>query len=424
MKELIDRVLSTSERVFKTDTRYIARNGSWQYIGMFASALSGLAIASAFARFLTPTTYGLYKYIQSIASTASAVSLDGMGLSVTQAAARGVHSSLARGVRYALLWNILVGILSLVVASYYALKGDMMLAGGIALSALLFPLYLSFDMYKSYLVGVKEFGRLAKYRIFEAIGVAVILISAAYLSDSPVILVGTYYAAYAGISAVLFFHLRKTIRHVQDASGESADDLFSFGLHNSAMRFLGPIARNIDKIAVFQFLGPAELAIYAFATALPDQLKMVTNLRQLMMPRFAKRTLQEIRRTAIRKATLLTLVVGVIITTYIAAAPYIYALLFPAYIESVWYSQLYALSMLAVGGSVVSAAHTAHKKVKHLYAQTMFQPLLRIVLTLVLGWQYGLLGVVGAVIIARFAGLIFSFILLFALRDDVEVKAA
>src|ERR1019366_9423325 len=69
----------------------------------------------------------------------------------------------------------------------------------------------------------------------------------------------------------LFIAYRHTLRTYKPST-EPTPELMRYGAHLSIIGVFSTIAAQIDSVLTFHFLGPAVLAIYSFATAIPDRI--------------------------------------------------------------------------------------------------------------------------------------------------------
>src|SRR3990167_3844267 len=181
-----------------------------------------------------------------------------------------------------------------------------------------------------------------------------------------------------------------------------------YGGHLSAMEVIGQITRHLDKILIFHYLGAAPLAIYAFAIAPVEQLQGGKKiLSTLITPKVSGRPFEELQRSTPRKALLLTAYALLLALVYTLSAPYLYKLFFPQYLDSVFYSQIYSLTLLAVAGTIFNETLIAHKKTKELYVHRTIIPIVQIILFFILLPIFGLMGlIITHVIMRSFASLL------------------
>ena len=144
--------------------------------------------------------------------------------------------------------------------------------------------------------------------------------------------------------------------------------MMRYAKHLSFMKILGGIANNIDKVLLFHFVGPIQLAIYSFAIAIPDQTKgPLKMLNTMIQAKFVTRTDESIRASMRNKMIWLAISSIAFIALYILIAPYFYGFFFPNYMDAVLYSQIYVVSMLGMIVSPAASYLVAKKKVKKQY---------------------------------------------------------
>ncbi len=168
------------------------------------------------------------------------------------------------------------------------------------------------------------------------------------------------------------------------------------------MGVLNGIAGNIDKVLLFHFVGPVQLAIYSFAIAIPDQTKgPLKMLNTMLQAKFVNRSDEEIHAGMKNKMLWLAISSVAFIIAYILIAPYFYAFFFPNYTESVLYSQIYVLSSLGLIFSPAASYLAAKKKVKEQYISKIAATTLQITALLIGVIFWGLLGLIIARVATR-----------------------
>lgn len=386
------RLLRWSEKYTKTDMVYLAQGSFWLILGQILSASTALGAAIFFGHAATQDTYGNFKYILSLAGLFAAFSLTGVGTSVTQATARGKEGVLSQGFRLSLKWSIGIAIASLGTAAYYYfIDHNNFTATSLLIVALLVPLINSFSLYDPFLVGKREFGRdtIYSFLVYTLPTVAVIL-SFLFISQRAIVMVASYLVTQTIVSGLLYLNtLRLAQNHTEDP------EMLSYSKHLSVMGLVNVIADKIDSIAIFTFLGPAQLAIYSYAIAMPEQIKaLIKMIVPLSIGKYAERTMEEIQGSIHRRLTLLFAVILVTVLLYIVAAPYLFALLIPVYMDAVGYSRLYALSLIFGFTTPLFSILQAHKNTRVLYRVTNTSALFLIIATPILAYSYGILGAI------------------------------
>lgn len=400
LKIKIVSLLRWSERYTKTDMLYLAKGGSWLFIGQVVSTLSVFITSIAFANLLPPDVYGIYKYVLSITSILAITTLTGMDSAVTQAVARGYDGSLSQAFRTKLKWGTLGTVASLFIALYYYTQGNLVLALSFCIVAIFTPFNESFDLYNSFLFGKKDFGTQAKYGVLSKILIVSSIVTTLFLTNNIWIILSVYFMSLFLPSA---FFLIKTLRK-QKENNNIDKDTVSYGKHLSLIGIIGLIAMELDKILIFQNIGATELAIFVLAVAPVDQLKgIMKNLNSLALPKLANQKGEDIKKSINHKILILALITGGIVLVYILLAPIFFKLFFPKYLSSVIYSQILSISLIgAVISSFLYTVLESQKAKEQLYKFNIYGNLFTIILLFPLVLAFGIWGAISARIISRY----------------------
>lgn len=404
------RFLRWSERYTKTDMVFLVRTAFWSNAGVLTAALLGLGLYVIFGHFLSQETYGTYQYLLALSVFLNAFTLTGMNAAVTRSVARGFDGVLRRAVMLQLRYGLIPGILCLFAAAYYAYNGNLVLAGGLFILGFTTPATNAFNSYSAFLTGKQDFRRGFLYNVvgnipyYGAIALVAILARNALLILLANCLVNM---------AVQFAAYRVTLsrRVANDADDPEA---YRFGMHLSAMNVPIVMLGQIDSLLAFHFIGAVGLAIYSFSTGIPDQLgRFFKFIPSAALPRFATEGESVVRAALLRRVIQLALAGAALAAVYAISAHLLFSLLFPKYLEAVALSQLYAVSLIAIPTAMVTAALTAHGRVRSLYVFNIGTAILQTALQLSGVLMFGLLGLVAGKVIASFAALGIALILFF-----------
>lgn len=400
--------LRRSEAYFKTDMVYLFRAGFWNNLNAFILALLSLVLYIAFAHFLSKETYGTYQYLLSFFSIATALTLTGMNNAVVRAVAQGYEGTMRASVMTQLRWGVLPLAGSLLCAAYYGYMGNSLLALGLVVIAVCTPLLYAFNTYNTLFMGRKDFSRATILSTGGYILYYGVLVVAAILSASPleILMVNL-------ISQVLIFYALYRYTLAVHRPNTSVDtEALSYGLHLSAMGVIGSVAGQMGNIFIFHFLGPAALAIYSFASAGPERLGGICFkfLGSAVLPKFAERTVEEIRAELTRKLLWATLAGVVVMLFYWAIASPFFLILFPNYYhDALPYSYAIAVGLvLGAGIQLPLAALTALKHTRSLYIFNIANPIVQIVFPLTGILVGGLWGMV----VGHLLTIVFAMVLL------------
>jgi O-antigen/teichoic acid export membrane protein len=407
-KKKVYQLLRRSEKYTKTDMVYLARGGSWLTFGQVVSVLCAFLLSVAFANFLPKEIYGQYRYIISITGALIILTLPGLKIALVRAVARSLEGSLLKALTTKLKWSVMFSLTLLGMAGYFYYQTNYNFALAFLVAAILFPLSEGFVLYSSYLVGKKLFDLEVKYRLTAKIISTGLMALALLLSNNLIILVLTYFLSQFCFNG-LFFYL--TLRKLTSNKKEGKKTI-SYGKHLTVMDALNNIAAYLDKILVFHFIGPIELAVYSFATAPPEQIKgLLKNIEPLALPKLATKTKREVKKTILSKSLKFGLFVAVGVIAYILLSPLLYKIFFPKYIESVFYSQIFSISLIGMIGTPIHIALQSQMAKKQLYQFNIYTSLIQITLMSFLLYFYGLLGLILARVITRFINIgILSFL--------------
>ncbi|MBI2065501.1 MAG: oligosaccharide flippase family protein [Candidatus Zambryskibacteria bacterium] len=405
LRNKTSNLLHQSENFLKTDTTYLAKGGFWLSLGQGVAMLSGFLISLAFANLFPKESFGNYKFILSVASILGIFTFTGLNTSIIQSTARGFGGSLRQGFRINLKWSIGIFLGGLALGIYYYINGNILLSFSFLLAGILLPITASAGLYGAYLMGKKDFKRSTFYGMARNIVPAVALIATLIISPSLPVIIAVYFVIGALVPLFLYY---KTLRAYKHENKEEDPGIVLYSGHLSAMDIIGNFAHYLDKILIFHYLGAVPLAIYAFAIAPVEQLQSGKKiLSTLILPKISGRSFEELQESGPRKALLLTIYALGLAFLWVILAPYFYRLLFPQYLDSVFYSQIYAFTLLAISGTIFNETLIAHKKKKELYLHRTIVPIVQIVLFFILLPLYGLMGlVVTHVIMRSFSGLL------------------
>ena len=404
-----NRILNWISKKLGTDAHYLASGGFWLTIARAMFIVSAFILSIAFANLLPLEVFGTYQFVLSLVTIAGAFTLTGMNTVVMQGTARGFGGMLIWGFKRRLIWGLTVSVILLAGAVYYVLNDNHTLAGALIIASVFVPLLESFKLYRSYLVGKKDFKRNTLFSVYYQIIPLFVLLAALYLSNSVIVILFTYFVSNTLVVAFLFF-TTKTLS-AQEENRDIDDEGFRYSTHLSFLGVINKVAGNIDKILIFHFLGAAPVAIYHFAAAPPRQLRSLNKiLEALLAPKLPNRSIPELKRSLPKRALLMFLVAGLITGAYIVAAPFFFSVFFPQYLDSIRFSQVFSLTLLFMPMVFFAQTFVAHAKKKELYIAKTVSPAVRIALFVVLIPLYGIWGVIAALIGTR---LITSAVIIF-----------
>lgn len=396
IKQSYNQLQHRLQRVTKTDTRYLARNSFWVTLAYTVQVLSGALLTVVLARELTKEDLGVYQFVLAVAGVISAFTLTGLGQALVRGVAKGNGGLLRTAFRYKLLWSTLITLAAGIIASYYALKGVPELALAFLLVGASAPFIESFKLYENFLQGKEAFRDTALLGAWRKPIPLIALIITAYLYPEPLALVAVYFIT----NALSYGLVYRTVLQKYPAEKTHDRETFRLGWHLSLSTTFSRIVSQFDKLIIYHFLGPVAVASYTIAQ-LGSRYSggFISSAAYMFLPKLAKQELTTLQETLPRKVLLFTLVMAVGVFSYIIIAPYLFALLFPNYPESVAYSQVLMLGFLFMPRIVYGQALVAHNQIRSQYILTIVSPVVRLTGMLLLIIPYGVWGVIVAILI-------------------------
>lgn len=390
MRQVVEKTKQRLGGFLQTDIDYLLSGGSALLAGQFSSLFFSFLLSIAFAHYLLPETYGVYKYILSLSGLIWMLSLSGSGTAVVRAIAKGFEGSYLQAFWMNLKWNAFISLVCAGAAGYYFFAGNTILASGLLVAAIFSPIIKSAELYGPFLNGKKEFKKASIATGLRGFITAAVLLSTLAFARDPVILVLAFFIANAAITAATFLFTIFFMRPNKEVDPESS----SLAKHTSVMKFFAGVAESIDNILVFHYLGAAELALYSFIVLIPNQVTgMTKHLMTLAIPKFAERERSLVQKNLFRKSFMVFLALFAVFLAYVLSAHWIFATFFPRYMDAVFYSQVYALIVLA-NGVFSTALLDARVAIFEKYKLTTLSVAIKIVLIFTGVYYFGLWGLI------------------------------
>ncbi len=401
VKQKIHNLLRWSEKYTKTDMVYLASGGFWLTLNQAVATLSGILLAIAFANLLPRETYGNYRYILSLISILAIPTLSGINTAVIRAVARGREACFIPALKTKLIWSLIGSLASLGLAEYYLIIENRTLAISFLIVALFLPLMYPFMLYGALWKGRKRFDRNTKYNIVIQVLSTSALVATLLLTKNLFLILLVYFLSFTILRLFfLIFSLKK-----QPLNKKSDPKAISYGKHLSLIGVFHTIANQAAPIVLWHSMGASSLAIYSFAILVPQQLKnLFTNVFPIALPKFSEQKKSEIKATLLKKIIKLYFVLIPLIILYLFLAPFIYKVFFPQYLDSIFYSQIFSLTIIFIPQTLLGIYFQAQKQKKTLYILSIFSPVMTITALLIFVPIWGLGGAVIASLVSQSVG--------------------
>ena len=401
-------LLRRLERFTKTDMVYLASGGFWLSLEQIILGLLAFGVSVAFAHYVSAETYGTYRFLLSLFWTLAAFSLTGIPTAVNRAVAKGEEGAYRQAIPLSFLGALPMSLVAGTIALYYFLANNYVLGWGAVAMCVIAPFFQASYLFGSVLEGRRDFKKTAIFGVILNLVPALSLLAVMQFAKSPF----SFFLTYLLSNTIMASLLTALIFRFDRPNNTKSTEVKNLGWHMSVLNIIGTIAGQLDQLLIYHFIGAPELAMYSFATAIPDQLKsMATNIGNLAFPKLVVRNIRDIQSSMVRRMAMLTLVFALGTVFYVWFAPSFFHVFFPAYERSIFYSQLYAMSLITISAIIPTTVLQAHAAKRELYIFNVSTAVVQIISSFAGVFLYGLIGLILARAFSRFFNLFMSTIL-------------
>lgn len=392
-------IKSALTKILRTDVDYLAKNTFWTGGNQIIIGLFSFVTTIVFANFISANTFGTYKFVLSAAAFFAIPTLSGLNTSLVRAIAQGYEGNIVRSIKLKLKWGSIAFFFGLAVGSYYYLQGNYEVAIALLIAAAFTPLLELGSLYLSIIGGRKQFRQQFFLELSIQAFVASILITVILFFNNIIVLIAAYFASWTVGRITLLLIVIKQKRSNDLVSEESV----SLGKHLSLIKVTNTIASNMDKIILFNLLGPISVAAYSIAIAPVQQVKSLASIvKTISLPKFSENKNHLTITSYVHKMCIFTAALGTVTVLYFLSAPTLFSILFPEYLSAIEYSQILSIGILFSGFILNGSILIAWNETRHLYIQTSITYFTQIVLTIVTAYYFGIIGVVWSFVFTQF----------------------
>jgi len=408
LKQSAYNLLRKSEGWFKTDMVYITKSGFWLTANQAISVAVGLGLSIAYANLIDPTSYGIFKYVLSFAAILSIFSLPGLNPSYSQAVARGNEGNINEILNKKLITSLFGSALSLVIAGYYLFKGNIVFSSLFATTACFIPIFNTYNITDFYLQGKKFFKQTAYYSLIKSIVTTLVIILSLLITHNIIIITLVYFFIWSIINFWVFYNIKTRY----GINNKTEIGVVEYGKHLTYIGIIPIISQYIDRILIFQFLGPMQLAGYNFAISIPDQIRSYAkNFQSMASPVLASTTSKDIWHKIKHKLFFMTIILIGMTLLYFFVAPILFKILFSKYTDYVNISRFYGLTIIFSAASLPFLALQAKEVRLALYQFNTIKSVFQILFLVLFLWLWGLYGVILSRILTELLSLALGVIL-------------
>ena len=385
------------ERYTKTDMVYLVQGASWLTVTQMIASLSGFLLLYVLANTLTAEKLGEYRFLMTGFTLICVVSLPGMRTALRESVPKGYTGNLGIAFWAMFRWGLISSTISILIATYYFVYGKFELSFGFAIIALIAPLYNAATGYGEFLIAIKALRLNMIYAT--ATRLITIMVTIASVMISPQLAWVVLAASLLGtIVPNLIFHVKILTRYSGDNKPKDPK-LISYAKHLSIMTAFSLFAGQLDKLIIWNVLGPETLALFYIAQTLPQNITANLNtIPTLAFAKFGEKDPQVIRESLLPKIVKYFLVIAFICIIYIIVSPFVFEFFFPNYYDAILYSIAFACVPVFGAFLPIKTYLTVIKATRALYILSIVPPAIRVIVALLMIPSHGLWGVVWSMV--------------------------
>lgn len=381
------------ERYLQVDVGYLMRGSFWMLLAQgFGFALS-FVLMLFFTNWVSRETYGEYRFLTAALSFLGIIALPSLGHAYLRAVAKGRSGILFEVIEKKLSYGYIASLVAFAAALYYLIQGNTHLFILFTIIAVVIPFFDLHAIYSIHLSGNRDFKTLSLFSTIQRVAIVIGLILSIVLSGNIFVIFSTFLSITI-ITNYIFF--KKTLAKYPP-SKETDIETIPYGVHLSIVGALQQAASYLDKLVLWKVAGPATVAMQAISIALPQEMSNALNqVNGIALPKMATRAVEDLRRAISRKFCIFFLLTAPIVLLYILAAPYLFQLFFPQYLDTLPFIMVASFLIFAAPVTFLSQYFYATKHTRAIYWVQSIESFSSIVLFVILIPLYGVYGAIVA----------------------------
>jgi O-antigen/teichoic acid export membrane protein len=399
-------IISRLEKKLWIDVRYFLKGGSLLVLSQIVFSLRSLGIILIVTNFLWKEAYWQYNFILSLVWIASLFALPGTYNAIIQSVSRGflwTYTFLLKKIFY---FSSLGGILLIGCGFWLHFFRDYPHYEIFLFLWVLFPFYSISGIYAYFLTGIQDFSRRVQYEILTHIFVVIGAFFSIWYFESLPIFIILIFLIQTGVG--MYFHKKIHLSPKQEIDYES----YYFGMKLTALGILSTCKMHIDKLIVSYFFGFAQLAVYALALAMNEQIYSLGKIiATIIMPKTSNLNQEQIRLQLPKLIGIIFFLFGTFSLFLILVYPYLIPLLFwESFSGAVFYAQiLTAFVSIKIVFFILSYIDLSQKDMYSTVFSSTISPLIEIICMILWGLYFWVIWVVAAKIFWDALNLLYFF---------------
>lgn len=377
---------------------YYLKGGYWWIFTKFFQFLSSLGIMWIFANFASKELYGTYKYLLSFYTLLSIFALPGIDIVLVKEAAQGGESFLKKGAKEKLKWGLGGTFLSFLISGWYFFHDNYFLGILFIIIGFFLPFLNAFQLFSPFWQGKKRLDLQSKYSVIVILFSSLITATALFLTKNLVVV---FIAQFAVTLTLRYLFYQITLQKISCRAQSNFTSAIKFGKHLSLLELFSVLSSQIDKLIIWQFLGPVGVAIYAFAQTPINKIKEFIPIFPLALPKLSEKKSIP-KQLILKKFGQLFIFSFPLSVACFFFLPYFYKFFFPQYQSSIRYAQILSLSLVFLPFTLLGTSFFAREEIRKIYFTSVFSIILNFVLLITTIRLWGILGAVITALIVQF----------------------
>lgn len=360
VKKYITIRIEHYSKILGLDLPYFIRGGFWLILSNVIGVIGGIYLSIVFARTWPKDVYGQFSFLTSMVGLIGVTTLTGMQEAVFQGSIEKLDGVFKKAIRRVFLASMLGALFLFFGFIYFFLRENPTLALSTLAASLAFPFYSLGGLVTSFYNGKRNFRQSSVVAICSNV-FSIIVTSFALIKFGSLLFV-----ALASNWSTAVINLFFSVKAVRETKNDKSDEkLLKYGYFMSFTNLIWLALDYADRFIIPLVLGFNALAVYSFAILIPLQLQNFFKVSiSLGQPKIAMVKESDIKKTLIQKSLHLEVVILAIVALYIFVSPYIFKVLYPSYKESIFLSQIFALSLLYYPNNLFGSYLTRKRLIK------------------------------------------------------------
>lgn len=386
-------------------------NSAWSLTEFVAVSVISFSAQFLLIKFLSKEEFGAYQYMYTLSGIIMSFSLTGLATSLVRHVAQGEEKTFKSAFKIDLVWGVVLSFAFLGCSVFYFFQDQVLYSKSLLVFSLTTPWVKSFSAFSPFLQGKNLFKKNTKYMVTINTVFKLAIVGSLFFFKSVFYIILVSQLINLLLNA--FFALRVFAKElkadsVSDFEKYSSKEFLRSVKHFSLLNVIGSVGQFFDKFVINFFAGPVGVAQLSMTTFLSSQSRAVIKTAGLaFLPKLSQTDRLEIKKEFWFR-TFQCLLIGVLFTGVLfVATEVLFLFFFEKYIEVKLLAQILNLEIIFIlVGNYFAAILKSHFMINPLYFLTTMNGLVKLALIALLGWIYGLSGIVGARLISNFLGVL------------------